>query len=104
MPPGRTDGRAEAALHGLREGKGVRGLDLRGVQGDDPRRGLRKREEDQTGGRAGDPPGGDPPEKVTGGAATRTGRFRRTSFRIPRTSRDSPRKGSSGTGSARERP
>src|SRR3990172_198416 len=68
---GRHD-RAEAALHGLREGKGIRGPDLRGVQGDDPRRGLGKGEEDQTAGRAGDPPGGDPPQKVTGEAATRS--------------------------------
>src|SRR4030067_1762786 len=104
MPPGRKDGRETEALHGLREGKGLGGLDLRGVQGDDPRRGLGKGEEDQTGGRAGDPPGGDPPEKVTGDSSPRSKSPRRTSFRIPRTSRDPPRNGASGTGSARERP
>src|SRR4030065_682707 len=104
MPSGRADGRENEALHGLREGKGLRGLDLRGVQGDDPRGGIGKGKENPERGREGDPPGGDPPEKVTGGAATRTERFRRTFFRIPRTSRDPPRKGSSGTGAARGAP
>src|SRR3989304_130392 len=61
------DGRENETLHGLREGKGLRGIDLRGVQGDDPRRGLGKGEEDQTGCRAGDPPGGGAPETRTGG-------------------------------------
>src|SRR4030065_2347349 len=103
MPSRRTDGRENEALHGLREGKGLRGPDLRGVQGDDPRRGLGKGEEDQTGGRAGDPPGGDPPEKETGDSPPRSKSPRRTSFRIPCTSRDPPRKGASGNGAARAR-
>src|SRR3990172_12509588 len=91
--PRRDDGRENEALHGLRQGKGLRGLDLRGVQGDDPRRDLGKREEDQTGGRTGDPPGGDPPEKVTGDSLPRSRPPRRTSSPIPRTPRDPPRKG-----------